>query len=411
MAAVRPRIPLNSLERNECLLDCGGPANLNFSVICTYKGPLTSPLLQKGLEKLASLHPHLRMRIEGVHFVETDRPVPFSEQPFRSRAQWKEVLKTDLRRFEIEREPLWRVTFLKGENEGQIIITFHHAIADGPCGMKAMHHLFQILGDLSVEFDRTFPPLESLFHLTPHEPQVSLEAKPRIRKEHEMRFEKKLLDEETTNKLLAWSKERGIKVNGLLTAALLLAMKNTGRFDHTEFSTLTVVNLRPYFTPPVSKDLMKLLRVSFASIYNPDGVDLTTFARHIHQDVHTRLEKGDHVLALKGIVRRLDQGPTPELVWQNTLQTPNTVAVTNLGALDFSGEYPGSPFSIQELSFVANTQPFFEHKDNLVLGALTFRGKTHLDLWGIGEHVNDQTLQAVLTEMEKILRDCLQFLV
>ena len=144
--------PLNMFEDAEFRLDSASLGNLNFSVISSYKGNLNAELVQKGLKHLQKIHPLLRMSQNSTqkvtHFIETATSVPFKEYQYEGQDQWKSIVKRDLaERFNKLDTPLWRVILLKGEEEGQLLITFHHAIADGVCAMEMVNHLFRFFSD------------------------------------------------------------------------------------------------------------------------------------------------------------------------------------------------------------------------------------------------------------------------
>lgn len=170
---------LNLFEDAECRIDTAGKGNLNFSIVSSYKGSLNAFTVQAALKYLQKMHPLLRMSPNTTEkitaFVETYASVPFRELQFIDQYQWRSVVKEELKpRFNKIEEPLWRVCLLKGENEGQLIVTFHHAIADGVCGMPMMDHLYGIMALLlrnqpipDIEFNATVPELQSLYDLFP----------------------------------------------------------------------------------------------------------------------------------------------------------------------------------------------------------------------------------------------------
>jgi NRPS condensation-like uncharacterized protein len=47
-------------------------------------------------------------------------------------------------------KPLWRITWLRGNDGGELLLTFHHAIADGLSAMALVQRLFTVLATLGL---------------------------------------------------------------------------------------------------------------------------------------------------------------------------------------------------------------------------------------------------------------------
>lgn len=406
---------LNTFERAEFLLDNASQGNLNFSVISSYKGALDSSIVRAGMQHLQQMHPLLRATLDTStkvsDYIVTKTPVPFKEYLYEGTEQWKRVVKTDLaERFNKINAPLWRVSFLKGDNEGQIIITFHHAIADGVCAMQMMNHLYQICAKLlkkeipdKVEYNTPLPNLKTLYPLSTKEPAKDLAIPARADRGYHTSFVKDVIEELTTGKILKWTKMQGIKVHATLFAALLKAIRTVIKPDFDEFTALTAVNFRPSFNPSFSKDVLVLLRTCISERFRVlEDERMDVLARAIHDSVHTQIESGEHVLNLKTLENRLKRNPSPQELWQRSKFPADAVTVTNLGSLEFSGKYD-SDLSIKELFFVANVEPFIEEPTNFILGSVTFNGQIFLTLWFLEELVQWPIAGAVLQEMKKIL--------
>jgi len=405
---------LNGLEKAEFLFDRGSSANLNFAAVSSYTGPLNKEIVQKGLSYLQKMHPLLRVNVltsteKVTQFIETNGSVPFKEYSYQGPNQWKEVVKQEMSpRFTKEDEPLWRVSLLKGDNEGQLIVTVHHVITDTVCLMQMMNHLYQILSQLLKdesphvkEIDIDFPDLKSLYPLCKKEPTEEPSPPSRTDKGYHTNFVKDVIDENTTSKILKWTKEQGIKANGTLFAALLLAVKKVVNPNFEDFTAVTAVNYRPYFTPPVSKETFTLLRAPMGGKCSIQNKDFAVLAQEMHQRVHAMLEDGDHIFNLKLIENRLSKDISSEELWKRMHFPDNGIGITNVGALDFSGKYGN--LSLNELFFVANAEPFMDQPTNFILAILTFQGKLFPCLWFIEELVDESVGQKILSEMKLIL--------
>lgn len=405
---------LNILEKNEFLIDSGSKGNRNFAVISSYKGQLNKDVVQKGLVYLQQMHPMLQVSIpitigKATHYIKTAITIPFKEHPYRGPNQWREVVKQDLsQHFTKEDEPLWRVSLLKGNNEGQLIVTLHHGIADAASLMQMMNHLFNILSEILKnktptinEISLSFPDLKSLYHLSKKEPSEDCTPIFREDKGYHSNFVKDVIDENTTAKILKWTKAQGIKVTGTLFAALLLAVKRVVKPDFDEFTAVIAVNIRSSFSPPVSNEVLTLLRNIMTHKCSIQNENFASLAKKIHQSVHQQLQSGEHVFNLKSLEKRLSRYVSPKEMWQRAKLPDNAILLTNIGDVKFSGKYGN--LSLNELFFVSNIDCYIEKPTNFILGTLTFQGKIFSSLWFIEELVDESVGQKILSEMKEIL--------
>lgn len=403
--------PFNILEMAEFLLEDGSSSNLNFAFISTYEGKIKGKNVKEAILHLQKMHPLLRATVDTSQkiaaFVETNAPVPFTKYPYKGGEQWNKVVKEELsKRFSSEKEPLWRVCFLKGENKHQVIFTFHHGVGDAVCAAQAIKHFCEILSDLlngktldCKEFSPIIPDPRSL----KTNKELVTDSSPPLRSDcgFHMNFAMTVLDETITQQVLEWTKMHEIKVHGTLFAAFLLAVHKVIRPPFYEWVTYTAVNYRPFFNPPISKEIMTLIRTCISSMVNMEEENLEVLAKIMHHNVHSQLKSGEHILNIKITEQRLQKNPTPQEWWRYTKFPGNSLTLSNIGALDFSGEYTN--LTLKELFFVANVEPFIEERTNFMMGALTFRNKTFLTIWFLNELVEEETGKAILAEMKSIL--------
>jgi hypothetical protein len=408
--------PLNIFERAECMVDTAGKGNLNFSIVSSYSGTLDSPTVQTALKYLQQMHPLLRVAPNSTEtistFLETGAPVPLKEFSYQGREQWQSVVKQELKgRFNKLEEPLWRVCLLKGEERGQLIVTFHHAIADAVCGMRVMNHLYEILAALLndqvpevTEVNTPVPDTRSLYNLCAEEPG---EDRPIGIAEEEglsQDFLTDSVDETTTQQMMLWSKKHNVRVHAILFAALMMSVRDVLGSNYNSLTAITAVNYRSSFKPAFSPHVLALMRTLIQDEFSMEGViELRDLAKAINNSVHSQLDAGKHVLNLKALEKRLDRNATPQELLQRCKFPQNAVTQTNVGALEFSGNYPNSRLRLEELSFFADVTPFCADRVNVVLGTLTFRNKVSLSLWFLEGLVATEEAQAVLTRMKALL--------
>lgn len=109
-----------------------------IGVIVQVKGPLTENLVRQATKLLFNQQPLLRARIEknsNSYYFKLDRE--FSDIPFKTIARassvhHREVIEQELSIPPVTDQYLWRIIFLQGKkNEHEVLLFFHHAIADG----------------------------------------------------------------------------------------------------------------------------------------------------------------------------------------------------------------------------------------------------------------------------------------
>lgn len=406
---------MNYVEKAECLLDAGGSGNMNFTIIVAYRGELVLESLQQALSFLQSEHKMLRTALHwsggDCSFFETDASVPLRHMTSGDFSQWRPVAREDVRqRFDDPRHPLWRVSWLQGQGEGQLLLTFHHAIADGVCGMQLVDHLFSALKQLAeggspqpLGFDSPELALDSLNDLTHMEPRPEAAPEQREDKHYHTDYILDEIDAVATARVIQWAKSQSVRLNAVLFAALLLAIRGVTQTRHLILDASTVVNFRPFLKDPLPKEVMRLTRVCVVTPVPIDefGNNMAQLARFIHRDLYARLAAGEHVVNLKRMANRVKRKESPQDIWRRARIPEHQVILTNVGNLEFAGDYDG--LSIDKLFFIANVEPAFESPDNWILGSVTFKGQMYLTLWYLQELVEEATAIKVMAEMKRIL--------
>ncbi|MEC7839121.1 MAG: condensation domain-containing protein [Chlamydiota bacterium] len=415
---------LNTIELQEWMNDNGSESNVNFTIVSKYNGNITSKILQESLYSLAQLHPMLRKTIKIVgntpkfyelHYI----LIPVKEYPYTGIEQWKEATKLDIRqRFDNDSQPLWRVSFLKGNQEGLILLTFHHSIADGICGVELMNHLYKIISskilnnNIDIKINYLLPPIENLYSAI-KEDNENLNKKlqktkdTKTTKEHKLctNFSLHIIDEETLKSVIERSRNHKIKVHSILFAAFLKAIKFIKKPSFDQFIAVSIVNLRNFFEQPVSKEVTKALFSWIASKFEVyEETNIYELAKLVHEDLHTKLKEGKHISNLKKMSNRLDKMPIPQFFLQQNKSPPNLLCVSNIGVVSFDGFYDSKMISMEDIFFVVNRDSHFEHKDNAMLGVTTFKNRIYLTLFFIEKLFSETDAQAVLKKMEQILK-------
>ena len=170
-------------------------------------------------------------------FSPTSQPVPVLVQPLPAEDHlqaWKPAAKSALRqRFDDDGEPLWRVTWLRGDACGQLMLTFHHAVADGLSAMALVQQLFQFLAaglnagnatELTGAVEERAPDLALSFKTDRHGAFAVQSIPDRQDAGLTTGYVLEELPAEACRALLGWSREQGVRLNATLQAAFLQAL-------------------------------------------------------------------------------------------------------------------------------------------------------------------------------------------
>lgn len=177
----RARRPLSLFER---ALYCYGGLPCNVTITASIEGQLDEATLRRALAGLQAKHPLLRSVIvdrEGrPWFEEQASPLPLGLQIVERHSDddWIELSNRELsHRFDAEREPMVRVTWLRGETRSELVFISHHSICDGRSVVGLMEELLKLCGDPDLSIGR-YDKLETLEQLLP----ADLRADPKLRR-------------------------------------------------------------------------------------------------------------------------------------------------------------------------------------------------------------------------------------
>jgi hypothetical protein len=408
---------MNVLERAECLLDAGSSGNMNFTVIAGYRGHLGLDGLQQALAALQAEHRLLRSTVlwEGDHcrFAACPAPIPVTVQPWPAdhdpsggSQAWKSLARAALRqRFRGGGEPLWRVGWLTGDGGGELLLTFHHAIADGLSAMALVERLFALLAAAAggseappqPDWDATTPDLSQAFAGSRPEPAAPSQLPNRQDVGLSTSYGLEQLSAPATQALMAWTRQRGLRLNATLHAAFLQALV-AAEVLPAQTTAATVVNLRNLVTPALPWDLMRLLRVC---VDTPVAVDpdapLELLAGQLHRVLQRQLQEGSPLQALDAVTAALEDGPSPQQFWQRSWRQGGLI--TNLGRVPVNAQH--GAITLERLFFVANVEPIVLPDQPLaVLGALTFNDQLSLTCFHVEQQLDDCGAAAVLADLK-----------
>jgi hypothetical protein len=136
----------------------------NFAVTAHLHGPLTLDQLHDALERLRRRHPLLAARIasdaHGV-FMTTEGvpPIPVSVVPRQQADDWvREVERAIAQPSNYLTGPLFRVVWVRGGLQSELILVCDHSGGDGRAGLAALRDLLALLADPQLDLAPLAPP-------------------------------------------------------------------------------------------------------------------------------------------------------------------------------------------------------------------------------------------------------------
>jgi Condensation domain len=130
--------PLGALEQSQWLYDQIHP--LHFAIVAKIRGQFTLDQLQNALSQVQQQHPLLRVRIATdkygqPQYIEENNPIPIRWVASINEEQWQRELEVEMTQsFNWSTAPLARVVWVQSGLDSELIVLYHHAIADGISG-------------------------------------------------------------------------------------------------------------------------------------------------------------------------------------------------------------------------------------------------------------------------------------
>ena len=129
----------------------------NFVMVAQIEGELKEEGLKKALQSVAKSQPMLRSCVKRkgnkIRLVEyTSALVQIRIFERQSDKFWEGKVEEEMNTsIDVAADPLWRFTWIKGDGEHELLMTFNHMIADGRSGLHFFEMLFDKLADGSCE--------------------------------------------------------------------------------------------------------------------------------------------------------------------------------------------------------------------------------------------------------------------
>jgi hypothetical protein len=343
---------LGALEHSFWLYDQVQP--IHFALRAKVIDQFSRKQLRQALKGLQMQHPLLRVKIVAADgrpkFIEQEADIPIRVVARQGDNHWQHELAVELSEsFAWHQAPLVRVVHLQSKAVSDLIVTFHHAIADGLSGAYAMRDLVQnleadrcspsplsdslpvetLIPDLAADGDQSCPERQQAEVLvTPPVYSTVISSRPRPH------LQSARLSATLTGQLRDRARTEHTTVHGAISAAFLLALAQQ-RATRSPLRCLSPVNVRSHLTSPVAETVGLFI-----------GYGLT------HHEIHADSSLWDIARALtaqlaarspevwQGFLQReavMATCPEPQIVMAGMQQKYGyDLLVTNLGPLPFT---------------------------------------------------------------------------
>lgn len=339
--------PLGAAEKIFWLWDQVQPGH--FALTAQIQGEFSTEQLKRALMQVQQRHPLLRVRIaldetEQPWFAEEVANIPLRILRRQSEQHWQREVETELSTpFNWSQAPLIRAVLLHSLEISELIIVYHHPIADGTSGAYLIGDILQAIAVPSAILQPLSMPLSSeelmlgkadaALSLRPVALQTSAfkpqETSPRSR------LLAGSLTPETTARLIFRCRQEQTSVHAAICAAFLLAIvRQSGSKQQQTLRCATPINLQRHFMSLTDAQL------SFCVTSARTWHDLTpntsvwAVAQSVKQQLNQAMEPEQVMTGIQQAQVWMSANPSSLQVWQGFVeQFGCDLVVTNLGRL------------------------------------------------------------------------------
>lgn len=418
---------LSRMEQALTLMDQAYPLTA-VCVLNLENGP-TPEKLQNVLQALQRMHPVLKVAIANqagepwFSEITPCPPVPLEILDRRDENHWRDVAKDALNRsVETRQGPMMLAFYLLSPRleKTDLILAFHHAIGDAASLTEILHQLLQSCGEatslpeaytLLPAADDLFPKKWKGLSLIRRLPgfffrQIMDEwnfrkgikhlSLPKIPSGTHNDLDFLALDRESTQNLIRKSRREGVSIAGLLSAAMLLAVREF-RYQNLPgaYRAIIFADLRPFLMPsvPAGKLGCYISMLRFTE-HISETDDLRAVARRLSHQVYHAAKRGERFLSAF----------LSKMLVQTTLRQANQ----RLGATAIS--YAG-PLSLQSQYGAIRVKGIHGYITNNPLGAAytafgkIFDGCLELDIQFLPDEMSPEEARQITDRVKDLLEN------
>ena len=306
----------------------------------------------------------------GVFFcAEGTQKIPLIVIDRQHEQQWLEITESELlQKFSGEFAPLCRITLLQTSEQSEwheIIVTFHHAIADGISAIHFVDELLsyyqQLVEGIPIAPKESLPLLPSLENLlqkclseinstnflptTPNQtsssPTLLIEQTAPV-VDRRTRLIPRELDQELTSQIKSRCRDEQTTVHGALCAAMILAcVQQLSSQEPVLVSCSSSVNLRASCFPPVASEYLGCFISNITTIHHAEpNTNFWELARECHTTINQLVHhKVPHFQASNAELLNKYQSSFLAQLAEHNMGRNTTMHVSNLGQWDLKPSY------------------------------------------------------------------------
>ena len=380
--------PLGTNEKVFWVLD--QTTTTHFAVVAEIDGNTTEMAWRQALDIVQKRHPNLSAKISGnayanAHFESVAHcQIPLRFVFAKRGEDWNSILEEELRMpIDHTVAPLARAVLIQQSGKSIFIFLSNHSIGDGMSAALFIRDVLSVLAGKEIENLTPLAALDELAGLNPNKhlsiaTDDFLQAKNNLQARPKVNVQRIRLSEALTQKLIKRSKSEKTTVHGALSAALVLALKQTDPgFQHEPVRILHPLSARTSLG--IGDDYGLLINIVTLP-YEPgveqtfwefarsirEGIASTQNAEWINADISATSALFNNNLEQQTVAQALHQG------------TGHEILLTNLGKLSFE-----SDFGRLELKALWGPMVLTVHEAAQTVGVATFNGALTLTLTGI----------------------------
>lgn len=400
---------------------------VHFSIGAKLLGAFKIEQLQRSLSQVQRQHPLLRTCIEvdqtgRPKFVEQSAEIPLRIVERSDEQQWQRELEVELSRsFDWAIAPLARVVWLHSEEApelSELIVTFHHAIADGLSGAYLIRDIVKGL-EMETSLSRDLLehlPIEVLVP-PPFQPEnlsddaVLMQSElvpPQYRADISTRkqphLRTSLLSSELTKQLSDRCREENTSVHGAISAAFLLTLARQKGASLSQLKCLSPISVRSHLTPAVDQAVGLYITYGLTDHHLTVDESLWEIARSLKSQLSEARQP--HQL-FEGFLPRQEimaTCPEAQVVAQGMQQQYGyDLLVTNLGRVEIEQQ-----FGSLRISELYGPAVMAGVEDERIVGVATVGDRLSLTVSFPSTSVSSAKATSTLAEALEILSDAIK---
>lgn len=381
----------------------------HFAVVAEIEGNASDHAWRQALDTVQKRHPNLSVKISGNEYSTAclehveDCQIPLKIVNTTEGANWDSELESEMKiPFDITTAPLVRTVLIQQPGKTIFILLSNHSIGDGMSAALLIRDILGVLSGKPMSNLPALPPLDALAGL-PHgskddtQPNDFIQVKNSLLPKPNVEIRRLEFSKSLTENLIKRSKTEQTTVHGALSAALVLALKQTSE----SFKPKPVRILHPLSARNslgLGDNYNLLLNIVTLPYEPAPNETFWGFARNVRKSIAT-LQKAqwikDDTLATRELFcNGLDMNTIEQALYQGT---EHEILLTNLGQISFQSDY-----GKLKLTSLWGPMVLTPHQTGQTVGVATFNGRLTLTLTGC--NVTDELLESAENILNEVCR-------